>query len=568
MSVTTLCIRGENIQKTDNSMSTYLPFGEYVNYALYYVAQMVINIQEIKTNFNTQHHDEKEKLIQLNERLNYVVDHVKQLELQNEEYTTKLAAFQQESINMYSFSTEFNEHYNQLEANLLTINEKKLNYQFESELFQMHSNTYQQLTQVINESNNKQQIKLQEELNQSSSTLNVLRTSYSELQNTIETYHSERNNTLQEYLKTTYDWSHSKKQINELKINIQILKNQHVFYKNIHSYISTNLFVNEVFDVKQFWNFNWEKMIANIRHDYELLYANIYRETNYYYEKKMEEVQIAFEKIELEQKTYYQEIERAFIASMQRRFQLEYEELQQAYIYEKNLQIKLEANASNLETEYESIKIQNGEKFEEQSKDLHCLQQNVLNMMNNIEEMRERKINLESELIIYLNLLEYDTISKPVIIDSPPVSQTTTTVKTFTIKNYKKEWISLECPLDNTYICLTNHSTNISMNISGWKLKRRVDAKKEFEYILPDGIHLPAGGTLRIYSKLGNDAAQLSSNYEMISSSSHQKIISDNLLSWDIGDNIDTRLLNDKEDEKASYVQTFASEEIIADNQQ
>ena len=89
-----------------------------------------------------------------------------------------------------------------------------------------------------------------------------------------------------------------------------------------------------------------------------------------------------------------------------------------------------------------------------------------------------------------------------------------------------------ECPLDNTYVCLINHSTNKYINISGWIIKRHVDLTLEYEYKLPDGIHLPPGGELKIYSTLGNAAAQFSSNYESVCSSLHQKLIINDLLSW------------------------------------
>jgi len=63
-------------------------------------------------------------------------------------------------------------------------------------------------------------------------------------------------------------------------------------------------------------------------------------------------------------------------------------------------------------------------------------------------------------------------------------------------------------------------------------LQRRIDSKTELKYTIPDGIQLPAGAELRIYSKLGADGTQLSSNYDVVSSSLHQKLVNNNVVSW------------------------------------
>jgi hypothetical protein len=99
----------------------------------------------------------------------------------------------------------------------------------------------------------------------------------------------------------------------------------------------------ETFDVKQFWAMKWEKIIANIRHDYELLYASTHCETVTYYENKMEEAQFQVERVKLERTKYYQETEMKRLEIVQRMLRLEHEEAQKMHVYEKELRIKLEA---------------------------------------------------------------------------------------------------------------------------------------------------------------------------------------------------------------------------------
>jgi hypothetical protein len=79
---------------------------------------------------------------------------------------------------------------------------------------------------------------------------------------------------------------------------------------------------------------------------------------------------------------------------------------------------------------------------------------------------------------------------------------------------------------------LINHSKVKEIDISGWILKRRTDSRVEVKYTLPDKIRLPIGSELRIYSKLGAETAQLSSNYDDISHPSRLKVISNTVVAW------------------------------------
>jgi len=238
MSLTSLCTSEEYSTENDNAMATYLPLGDSPNCSLYNISVMSVNIQQVKINLNTQHQHEKHELIQLNDRLRFFIDRVQQLELQNEKYAAKLADFRQKSSSIRIFGTELDERHVHIQADLMTINYKKIDYEFEFKLFQMHSEIYKQLIYVLNQSNDEQRLILQQELDQSTYTLINLRTSYATSKKKIDSLHAEREDTLQQYLKVTDNWGHLKKQITKLKVSVQVLKNQHVFYKNICSHVA------------------------------------------------------------------------------------------------------------------------------------------------------------------------------------------------------------------------------------------------------------------------------------------------------------------------------------------
>ena len=88
--------------------------------------------------------------------------------------------------------------------------------------------------------------------------------------------------------------------------------------------------------MERFWALEMEKCMKNIRHDFELLYATIYREMTGYYEAKLQEMQTT-----VEQELRYQKVIVEEIAVSQQQVQLEYEEVQQSLSNENQTLIKL-----------------------------------------------------------------------------------------------------------------------------------------------------------------------------------------------------------------------------------
>jgi hypothetical protein len=89
-------------------------------------------------------------------------------------------------------------------------------------------------------------------------------------------------------------------------------------------------------------------------------------------------------------------------------------------------------------------------------------------------------------------------------------------------------FLAEECAVNGKYISLMNHSTNKDIDISRWMLKRHIDAAPEIRYRIPDGVRLPRGKELRIYSKLGAE----STNQSAVSSLVQQQIVNNDVATW------------------------------------
>ncbi len=89
-----------------------------------------------------------------------------------------------------------------------------------------------------------------------------------------------------------------------------------------------------------------------------------------------------------------------------------------------------------------------------------------------------------------------------------------------------------ECAASGRYISLVNPSMNKAIDVSGWMLKRRIDSAAELLYIIPKGVQLQPGTELIIYSKLGANAVESSSDHPAVSSLLHQEIVTSDVASW------------------------------------
>ncbi|CAF3572357.1 unnamed protein product [Rotaria sp. Silwood1] len=339
MSLEPLFIREEGDPEIPHSMCTYRPLAEYSDEVAHYISSTFNEIQQFKTDLNTKYQHEKHALTELNELLRCMIDDVERLESQNSQHVTKLVDLRQQSSSI-SVLNKQNDEYNRIQADIITVNYDTVGYESELELFQLQIKLYQGMIEAEKQSTGNYILKLEEESNQSASTLINLRTSYVEMEQKIASFRSTCKDTFQQYMRLTNDWSLLKKQIHELKIKVQIMKTQIKFFKTLHSYIinNYNLISVDTPDFAEFWKLEWEQIIKKIRHDFEVLYGAIHQETISFYEKKSKEIQVALEQI-----TQYQQVEQEKYVKIQQKLQRQCDEVQKKLAYEKEVLLKSEA---------------------------------------------------------------------------------------------------------------------------------------------------------------------------------------------------------------------------------
>ncbi|CAF3336261.1 unnamed protein product [Rotaria socialis] len=533
------------MESSESSSVEYNRIEKPSNYMVYNITPTFVKIEQLKTMYSADHQHEVHALSELNERFRSMLDYIYQLETQNSKYISKLIELRRK-VFLASVNGKLSTELTDLHADVREVSYAKISYESEFELFQVQSKMYQQMAQFGQPSVDQGRVKLEQELNQSGSTLANLRTSYASMEQTVVGLRANLKDTLRQYMALTKEWSSLKKQTKELKCSLQVINIQIQFSKTIYS--KADFFTMDMDDFAEFWKAEWAQIINRVHSDFEILYGAIYQESVSHYEKKSKEMQVELERlvnIEREERVEYGQV----LVTLE----AEYEEVQKVHSQQRGLLMKAEATYSELESEYKALQIQYQDKFEAQSKEIECLNENIIVIVSNVEEVQRRKICLEGEIIVYRHMLGKTETKKTI---ETSIKKT----RTYVEKNQYVGPISIECPLESTYIAVINQSTNAVIDISRWRLARRVDATVTLQYTIPTGVQVNPGRELRVYSKFGNEVSQLSSSESSFSSLIYDKLILNDIYSLGIGETIETVVLDDRDNEVASCLQQAESD--------
>jgi len=247
----------------------------------------------------------------------------------------------------------------------------------------------------------------------------------------------------------------------------------------------------------------------------------------------------------------------------------------------------------DLESRLESLKRENTDAIDQREREILELRSKLNDLMASYDEIASNKSSLEFEINTYRRLLEseeahahkfgdkkirenlstltthhttttttnrldtIDSIRRPTPIspshhasgsilngtDSTKISQTEMQAKT-TFQRSAKGPINIdECSPDGKFIQLANTSKNKDIDLTGWRLLRKVDNQQEITFNLPQNFKLQNGKNVKIYARgQGRERPP----HDLVLPTSE---------SWGVGVNIVTRLLNDQNEEKATHIQ-------------
>ncbi|CAF0923332.1 unnamed protein product [Rotaria sordida] len=501
-----------------------------------------INIEKLQVDLQSQHQHEKDALTELNQRFRAFIDRVQQLELQNSRYLTEIENLQRNLSGLGSIDSSWDERYHSQNSNLSILCHEKIDFDLDFELYQLQNIIYELLIETGQEKSDRRISSLEEELKQSSSQLNSLRTSCRELEHEIERVHAERESLLKQYFSLTHDWCNIIRQRKHWNVTLDSLKSEIAFYKKIRSYSGREFDSSSIkrdVDI-QFWRSELDRIVKAIRSDFEIYYGEINRKMQACFEKKMAEIQKC-----LDEPPPSPTIVIDTFSIFQEKWQIEYDELNKSLSYEKDLSIKLQAKYDQLTVELRLL-----QQDKEPSNELEILKEDILSIIYDINQIECSKNTLEAEIIVYRHLLSGNEIKiiesreqRELVRRCPPAGSES--MSKIIVKKNRQGCIGIEeCALNGAYITLTSNLTTDAIDISRWTIEQHLDSGKKLQYTIPDGVQIERSGELKIYSKIGNILAD---------SSSGQKVLNNDLVQWGTGNTIETRLFDQNGDQEASY---------------
>ncbi|CAF0727732.1 unnamed protein product, partial [Didymodactylos carnosus] len=183
------------------------------------------------------------------------------------------------------------------------------------------------------------------------------------------------------------------------------------------------------------------------------------------------------------------------------------------------------------------------------NKDLMAVQNRIQILSQEIERIETSNVTLEQEIAVYRRLIESETNRLPPPPIEPPTPEPLQVIGSELGRVFnriiKKGPISIkECAPSGKFIILENASTDKDVDVSNWVIRRRVDGNPDIQYVIPYGLTIKRGKELKIYAR--NAQGYQRPPYE---------IINDKIDSWGMGIDMETKVYNEQNEEKAAHSQ-------------
>lgn len=541
-----------------------------------------------------QRDHEKQELIQLNDRFSSYLDRVKYLEQTNKQLQTTLDQLRSKwGLDSDRFKSQYEPTLNELRKTIDLATIEKAQAEIRAKRAEFDLVYYKRLADDVNQWTNQDKAKvnsLQSTLEENQREFEHLQRLMTDAMSDIEKYRNEMKHLYEEISRLLVELDQETMGRIKIENEKQTLEEQIPFLSAIHEQEMNELrhlsSPNIGIDPTTFYKNELQRAIREIRNDFENLSRSQRSELEEYYRIKTDEIVQQAQKQKQQQTTALHNQENSSqLRTSITETKKEMFDLQQDY---NNYLQKM----SELESKLESLKRENGDVIDTREREILELRSRLNELMASYDEIVSNKSSLEFEINTYRRLLESEeahvkkmknnssppgfqqsssltttttttSVSQtlpfptarqpdypsPPIKPSPPIvaetkiNQTEMQAKT-TFQRSAKGPINIdECSPDGKYIQLANTSKNKDIDLTGWRLLRKVDNSPEITYSLAPNFKLASGKSVKIYARgQGKERPP----YDLVLST-HD--------SWGVGVSVVTRLLNDQNEEKATHIQ-------------
>lgn len=526
-----------------------------------------------------QRDHEKQELMQLNDRFSSYLDRVKYLEQTNKQLQHTLDQLRSKwGLDSNHFKSQYEPTLNDLRKTMDSATNERSKAEMKWKRADFDIQFYKRLVDDVHQWTNQDKIKinsLQSTLEENQREFDHLQRLMSDAMSDIEKYRNEMKHLYEEISRLLVELDQETMSRIKIENEKQTLEEQIPFLSAIHEQEMNELrnlsSPNIGIDPTTFYKNELQRAIREIRNDFENLSRSQRSELEEYYRIKTDEIIQQAEKQKQEQQKQNLNPENSTQLKISiNEAKKDILDLQQNY--QKYLQ-----TMSLLEANLENLKRENGDLLDAREREILELRSRLNELMAQYDDIVSNKSSLEFEINTYRRLLESEeahanrvqhssttkisTTTNTKIIDyptpSPPfrpqpptpnipetkINQTEMQAKT-TFQRSAKGPINIdECSPDGKYIQLANTSKNKDIDLTGWRLLRKVDNSPEITYSLPANFKLASGKYVKIFARgQGKERPP----FELVLPTND---------SWGVGVSVVTRLLNDQNEEKATHIQ-------------
>ncbi|CAF1162837.1 unnamed protein product [Adineta steineri] len=536
-----------------------------------------------------QRDHEKQELIQLNDRFSSYLDRVKYLEQTNKQLQNTLDQLRSKwGLDSDRFKSQYEPQLNDLRKKIDLATVEKAKAEIRAKRGEFDLLYYKKLADDISQWTNQDKSKinsLQSTLEENQRELEHLQRLMGDSMSDIEKYRNEMKHLYEEISRLLIELDQETMARIKIENEKQTLEEQIPFLSAIHEQEMNELrnlsSPNIGIDPTTFYKNELQRAIREIRNDFENLSRSQRSELEEYYRIKTDEI------IQQAQKQKQQQTNQLSNQENSNQIRISINETKKEMFdlqqdYNNYLQ-----SMSELESKLETLKRENGDVIDTREREILELRSRLNDLMASYDEIVSNKSSLEFEINTYRRLLESeeahvkkvasttttsgsisthirettthvstnvpriqpDIPSPPIQKPIPPIpnekiiNQTEMQAKT-TFQRSAKGPINIdECSPDGKFIQLANTSKNKDIDLTGWRLLRKVDNSPEITYSLPSGFKLSSGKYVKIHAR---GQGKERSPYDLVLPT-HD--------SWGVGVSVVTRLLNEQNEEKATHIQ-------------
>jgi len=188
-------------------------------------------------------------------------------------------------------------------------------------------------------------------------------------------------------------------------------------------------------------------------------------------------------------------------------------------------------------------------------------------LMVELQMLLDTKQTLDAEIAIYRKMLEGEenrtglrqlveqvvkthSLQQQEDTESQRIVKGETATRTSFQRSAKGNISIAECNPEGKFIILENTHRSKDEELGAWKLKRKIDGKREIVFTIPEKFSLKAGKSLKIWAK--NQGGTHTPPDSLILEAED---------SWGVGQNVQTILYNKENEERATHIQRTSQQQ-------